>query len=111
MEKNIFPQLKKRNKPNTNKENTNIIKYSITDLYDNLVINNNDLIEITIDKLKNDIYEDEFFNLKGITGDGNCFFRTLSYYYIKSKIRIKIYVTLLINICQIILLNFMNIVT
>ena len=79
MEKNIIPQLKK-NKPNTNKENTNIIKYSITNLYDNLVINNSEKIEVTIDNLKNDIYEEEFFNLNEITGDGNCFFRTLSYY-------------------------------
>ena len=45
MEKNIIPQLKKRNKPNTNKENTNIIKYSINNLYDNLVINNSEKID------------------------------------------------------------------
>ena len=74
------PIKKKRNKPNKNKENTNIIKYSITNLYDNLVINNSEKIEVTIDNLKNDIYEEEFFNLNEITGDGNCFFRTLSYY-------------------------------
>ena len=80
MEKNIIPQLKKRNKPNTNMENTNIIKYSITNLYDNLVINNSEKIEVTIDNLKNDIYEEEFFNLNEITGDVNCFFRILSYY-------------------------------
>ena len=52
MEKNIIPQLKKRNKPNTNKENINIIKYNITNLYDNLVINNSEKIEVTIDNTK-----------------------------------------------------------
>ena len=80
MEKNIIPQLKKRNKPNTNKENTNIIKYSITNLYDNLFINISQKIEVTIDNLNNDIYEEEFFNLNEIASDVNCFFRTLSYY-------------------------------
>ena len=64
----------------TKKNKNNIIKYSIINLYDNLFINNNDLIEYKIDNLQNIIYEEEYFDLIPITGDGNCFFRTLSYY-------------------------------
>ena len=111
MEKNIIPQLKKkRNKPNTNKENTNIIKYSITNLYDNLVINNSEKIEVTIDNLKNDIFEEEFFNLNEITAMVIVFLGPYHIIYTTTKIRIKICMALLTNMCQIILLNFMNIV-
>ena len=62
------------------KQKKKITKYSITNLYDNLVINNNDSIEYNNDNLQNTIYEEDYFDLIPITGDGNCFFRSLSYY-------------------------------
>ena len=66
--------IKKRNKPNKKMDNTNLIKYIITKLY------NNDLIEYTIYNLQNVIYKDEFVELITITGYGNCLFSTLIFY-------------------------------
>ena len=66
----------KRNKLNRKKDNNNLIKYIITNLYNNLVIKNNFLIY----NLQNVIYKDEFVELITITIDGNCLFTNLLFY-------------------------------
>ena len=103
--------LSKKRNPNNNNSQNNIINQNISNIYDNLVFDNNDIIQYKKDNFQNIIYEEDFFQLITITGDGNCLFRTLSYYLDGDKNPHKIYVNQLINMFRIIKLNFMIIVT
>ena len=53
-------------------------------IYEELIIKNNDFW-IKKDILLNQIYENDFFDLIKITGDGNCFFRSVSYFLYKNE--------------------------
>ena len=96
----------KRNKLNRKKDNNNLIKYIITNLYNNLVIKNNFLIY----NLQNVIYKDEFVELITITIDGNCLFTNLLFYLYNNENSHKNLCDSAFHMFQIILLNFMNFV-
>ena len=88
-EKNSYFQKKKNipskkeapiiTKKQDEKKEIDLIIYDLNDLYKNIV-ENNDKIQIKKENLQNQIYEGNFFEIKKITGDGNCFFRSISYY-------------------------------
>ena len=62
------------------KANKDIIKYNISKIYETINCINDNTFELKKIDLDNIIYEKEFFNIIPITPDGNCFFRTISYY-------------------------------
>ena len=69
--------------------------YDLNYIYKEMVINN-DNIYFKENVLQNQIYEKEYFDTIKITGDGNCLFRTVSYYLNKtennySKLRTMVY--------------------
>ena len=66
------------------KNNKDILKYDLKDLYSSITIKSNNIIFKNND-LNNQIYEEAFFDLIEIKGDGNYLFRTISYYIYRSK--------------------------
>ena len=64
----------------TSKSNKDITKYNISKIYESIIFINDNIFELKKSDLDNIIYENEFFNLIPITGDSNCFYRTISYY-------------------------------
>ncbi len=59
--------------------------YNNSKLYENIIFTNDSIYEIKKDDIKNQIYEEDFFNIINITGDGNCFYRSISYYLTGSE--------------------------
>ena len=83
------------------------INYIYNVLYKN---SNNNKIQINKEDLQNQLYENNFFDIIDITGDGNCFFRSISYFLYNTEnqhynIRLATY-----NYIKNNLQNFMNIV-
>ena len=98
--KEAFGSLKKKSKKeikkiNPNRENCeikiinnrdadNIITYDLN-IYKDFVVDNSNNIIFKKDNLNIEVYENEFFRIIEITGDGNCFFRTISQYIYGSE--------------------------
>jgi len=75
---------KKPNKINDNKNNdvadgNEHIEYDLDEFYTLLKVNNN-IINFNIKVLNTQIYENNFYDIIKIGGDGNCLFRTISMY-------------------------------
>lgn len=58
----------------------NVITYDLENMYKDIVIDNNDNIIFKEENLNFELYENNFFDIIQIIGDGNCFFRTVSKY-------------------------------
>ena len=91
------------------KKGDEVIIYDLNYLYKNIVENNNK-IQIKKEILQNQIYEKNFYEIKKITGEGNCFFWSISYYLNNSEemhysLRNAVYLYVKDNITK-----FMNIV-
>ena len=91
-EKNIFKK-KKKNAPNSKNINLikvdgkikDLIKYDLNYIYTKINNNNNLITQDMPNLIKNQIYEVDFFNIIDITGDGNCLFRSISFYIYGSE--------------------------
>ena len=90
--KDYNPIKKKKNIKNKNKEvilikkeqderDNGIMTFDLNYIYNVLYKNsNNNKIQINKEDLQNQLYENNFFDIIDITGDGNCFFRCISYF-------------------------------
>ena len=88
-ETNYYFQKKKNvpSKPEASiitKKEEEIKIYDLKYLYQNIIENNN-RIQFKKEILQNQIYEKNIFEITKITGDGNCFFRSISYYLNNSE--------------------------
>ena len=87
--KNSYFQ-KKKNVPSkleasiTTKKEEEIKIYDLKYLYQNILETDN-MIQLKKEILQNHIYEKNFYDITKITGDGNCFFRSISYYLNNSE--------------------------
>jgi len=63
----------------------NIITYDLENMYKDIIIDNNENIIFKEENLNFEIYENNFFDVIEILGDGNCFFRTISKYIYGSE--------------------------
>ncbi len=61
------------------KDSNEIITYELRYIYE-MLLEKSYSIQIKKEGLLNQIYEQNFFEIIRITGDGNCFFRTVSFY-------------------------------
>ena len=86
--------------------NENLFEYyNISKLYENIIFTNDSIYEIKKDDIKNQIYEEDFFNIINITGDGNCFYRSISYYLTESEnlhknLRLSVYKYVINNLTK-----------
>ena len=91
-EKNIYKPIKKHKEKSNKKEelviteknNIDIKTYNIKDIYNEITINE-EKINTSKTLFNNQIYENEFFDIIPIIGDGNCFYRAISYYFNKDE--------------------------
>ena len=58
----------------------NLITYDLKNMHKDIVIDNNENIIFKEENLNFEIYENNFFDINQIIGDGNCFFHTVSKY-------------------------------